>query len=840
MEDAMFGRQLYWSLTIITLFLLVDVGQAADRITLAETNWDQYAPRGKEVDCIYGDTVLRNDKIVIVIAKPISTRNANMTVRRVGGAIIDMTEVSSPNDQLSAYYPAGGLLDFDESQQLESISGKAEVSYTLTSRARENQARVELTYRLRDGEPYLWLETVWSNPHENPVVLELVDGIRADHSFISRIDETRNLFLTHDYWWRQAYGSIAEDHTVQRVEDVERGRMMVLRYSTDKQPPTLANGETYRLVRRVFPGKDALSVIAVADQILGESTVGTIVRVRDANGGVARAKVTVQQKDGEQSTGQTDDRGELTLRLRKGVYSLNVQALGRPAVDVALDLIANDSSGSVDISLELPGYITGNISDNDGKPLACKVELQGINNTESPNFGPDSGIYGVRNVVYTPDGVFRREIAPGQYRVIVSHGPEFDAVVKTVEVRRGEQTTLNEVLARSVDSTGWISSDFHSHASPSGDNTASQLGRVLNLLCEHIEFAPCTEHNRISTYVPHLKKLKALDRMATCSGIELTGSPLPVNHQNAFPLKHYPRRQDGGGPQTDDNPVVQIERLAMWDEQSEKLVQENHPHLIQILGDRDLDRTADGGFEKMFGFMDAIEVHPPYTILSTPTAAPAPRERPNVIFNWMQLLNLGYRITGVVNTDAHYNFHGSGWLRNYIKCSTDDVTKISVSEIVTASENGNLVMTNGPFMEVAMSTEGSESKLPGEDLSCTNGKGELRVRVQCANWLDINRVQVMVNGRPAEAMNFVRRTKPEFFGNGVVKFDQKIKFELKEDAHIIVVAIGEGLTLGPVVGPTHAEEPPAAVSNPIFVDVDGNGFQPNGDQLDYPLPIANN
>jgi hypothetical protein len=25
------------------------------------------------------------------------------------------------------------------------------------------------------------------------------------------------------------------------------------------------------------------------------------------------------------------------------------------------------------------------------------------------------------------------------------------------------------------------------------------------------------------------------------------------------------------------------------------------------------------------------------------------------------------------------------------------------------------------------------------------------------------------------------------------------------------------------------------VANPIFVDVDGDGFQPNGDQLDLPL-----
>ena len=202
-------------------------------------------------------------------------------------------------------------------------------------------------------------------------------------------------------------------------------------------------------------------------------------------------------------------------------------------------------------------------------------------------------------------------------------------------------------------------------------------------------------------------------------------------------------------------------------------------------------------------------------------------------------MNLGYHITGVVNTDAHYNFHGSGWLRNYIKCSTDDVTKTRVDEVVRSSENGILIMTNGSFMKVSIRSQdsGAEPSLPGQDLFCPDGNGELYVRVQCANWLDINRVQVILNGRPAKNKNFVRREQPELFGSDIVKFDHNIDIELRVDAHVIVMTIGDGLVLGPVVGPSYSEDQPAAVSNPIFSDVDGNGFRPNGDQLDYPLPI---
>ena len=51
-----------------------------------------------------------------------------------------------------------------------------------------------------------------------------------------------------------------------------------------------------------------------------------------------------------------------------------------------------------------------------------------------------------------------------------------------------------------------------------------------------------------------------------------------------------------------------------------------------------------------------------------------------------------------------------------------------------------------------------------------------------------------------------------------------------------MATIGEGLQLGAVMGPDFGKQPPAAVSNPIFIDVDGNGFQSNRDDLGIPFP----
>lgn len=509
-----------------------------------------------------------------------------------------------------------------------------------------------------------------------------------------------------------------------------------------------------------------------------------------------------------------------------------------------VDLPPEDDSLKLAVQRPLPGLVAATISGVNGGPIPCKVQFRGrpadANGpaTADPDFGPDSTHTAVKNLRYSHDGRFTQEIAPGRYDVLISYGPEYDAVTTTIEVWAGQETPLVATLERVVDTTGWISSDFHSHSTPSGDNTSSQFGRVQNLLCEHLEFNPCTEHNRISSYVPHLETLGVSHLMATCTGMELTGSLLPVNHQNAFPLVEKRYTQDGGGPVVNnEDPVRQVERLALWDDGAEKVVQMNHPNLVQVLGDRDLDGTPDGGFEAMLGFVDVIEVHPPAAIFQPQHKLDDPRKPPATIFSWMQMLNLGYRVPGVVNTDAHYNFHGSGWLRNYIKSPTDDPAEIDVADIVRASERGEIVMTNGPFLEVTARTGDDETVTsPGGHLTAVDGEVVLEVRVQCPNWFDIDRVQIFVNGRPDPALNFTRREHPELFSRDVVRFEHTIPVLLDQDAHLIVATIGEESQLGMVMGPDHAASKPVAVSNPIFADTDGDGFTANGDLLDLPIP----
>jgi len=825
-----------------------DLCHAAEVARLSPDTWDAFAPQGKEVDCIYGDYVLRNDQLVAVIAEPLRTRNANMTVRSVGGMIIDLTRIDRQNDQLSAYHPNGmPLVVGDPSRVAITVDETSVPPGALVSRKGrritwEASARsqdgldVTIRYTLVDGEPYLLVETEINNPSDKEVSRDISDLIRADGPFAFGNDEATGMFWAHEEWYQQAYGVIVEGRTPKR----SGGRGSVLLLETDGSATVkFSPGKSHTIRRKIFPADSQLQLQGIANQLAGKSVVPIAVEVTDPAGAVARAKITLIRDGKPVGSARTADDGLARFALPAGPYELRAEALGRSSVTFNGD---TSSVSRAEIRMDGCGYVAARIVDQTGAPIPCKIAFHGIGGTQSPNFGPTSEAVAVGNLHYSHNGTFRQEIGPGSYEVIVSRGPEYDAVFAEIEVKRGEETELTATLQRVVDTKGWISSDFHSHSTPSGDNTGRQLGRVLNLLCEHIEFGPCTEHNRIDSYLPHLQRLQVEHLMATCTGMELTGSLLPVNHQNAFPLLHRPRTQDGGGPTIDGNPLLQIERLAMWDNKSDKLVQENHPNLVQIIGDRNLDGQPDGGFEKMFGFMDVMEVHPPAGIFNKPTRDAKGQLTRNPIFHWMQLLNLGYRIPGVVNTDAHYNFHESGWLRNYFKSPTDLPAEVETMDVVHTTEKGNLIMTTGPFLEVSLTpaTDNNPvSAFPGDDVKLPAGKADLHVRVQCANWLDVNRVQVFVNGRAIESLNFTRRTHPDRFTNDVVKFDAVVPLELKTDAHVIVATIGEGLVLGRVMGPKWGgEAPPVAVANPFFVDVDGDGFQANGDLLDLDLPLG--
>lgn len=820
---------------------------------LMEANWGQLVPEGKEVDAIYGDVVLRNGHLTAVIAEPKATRHANMTTKDVGGCLIDLTARNAQSDQLAVFYPGKKGVTY-QSRAIKTngatdgtapIQQAEQVEVSVTAPASAERPEIVTTYSLGKSDEFLTVVTTYRNTGSAAITVNLEDEFRADggkEDMPRSPNGTTDAFWLHDRYWGQAYLLEVDGRKVQLNSDA---RTSQLKYVDDagEFKVLIPAGQSVALTRRLYAGASRVDTLAAQQRHSKKAvTPVELVFVNSKNTPLRRAQVEFSTGQNIYGSANTDEHGRIQTALPPGEYELKIRSIGQ-VIGKDLKLTVGTTpltNHQVSLPWENFGRASVKITDVAGGPIPCKVEFIPQEEGRKLDFGPETAEFAVRNVYYSPNGDFIQPLPPGKYDVTISHGPEFDAVFTEIEIKPFSPTPLQTQLKRTVDTKGWVSSDFHSHSSPSGDNTGSQFGRVLNLVAEHIEFAPCTEHNRVSTYQPHIDRLKIGKFISSVEGVELTGSPLPLNHQNAFPMKYTPRTQDGGGPTTASNVEEQIERLALWDDRSEKLVQVNHPDMGWMFYDKDGNGEPDAGNERAFPFMDVIEIHPIQNALdlSPFTTFPNGSRFHNTIFRWLQLLNQGFRIYGVVNTDAHYNFHGSGSLRNWIQSPTDEPSEIKYMDMVHAAEQGRMVMSNGPFLEVwASETGGTKSVTSGQDLPAASKKVTLSVKAQCPNWIDLDRMFVLVNGRIHPQHNYFREQHPDVFRSGNVKIDRKLEVTLEGDAHIIVVVGDLGSDLSKVLGSTDGKMPATALTNPIFIDVDGNGFQPNKDTLDAPLPV---
>src|SRR5205814_1523129 len=127
-----------------------------------------------------------NDQLIAVVAHPKRGRHANMTVREVGGCLIDLTRRDRQSDQLSAFYPGASARDFRfagieveapttyEVAELENVFVRARrVTLRLVASPRDQAADVEVAYTLEDGRPFLLVTTTFANRGAAPVDAEL-------------------------------------------------------------------------------------------------------------------------------------------------------------------------------------------------------------------------------------------------------------------------------------------------------------------------------------------------------------------------------------------------------------------------------------------------------------------------------------------------------------------------------------------------------------------------------------------------------------------------------------------------------------------------------------------
>jgi hypothetical protein len=112
---------------------------------------------------------------------------------------------------------------------------------------------------------------------------------------------------------------------------------------------------------------------------------------------------------------------------------------------------------------EAKGVLEASVADELSRAIPAKLSFFGIGGTKTPNFGNDGNETGVNRFVWSGSGHFERSLAPGNYRVLATAGPERAAERWDVTIQAGQTTKVSGKLPRLIETPGWISADLHLH-----------------------------------------------------------------------------------------------------------------------------------------------------------------------------------------------------------------------------------------------------------------------------------------------------------------------------------------------------------------------------------------
>ena len=510
----------------------------------------------------------------------------------------------------------------------------------------------------------------------------------------------------------------------------------------------------------------------------------------------------------------------LEIPLPPGLY--NAKANFFPAVEERLLHIAAGQENRCILSDPPHGTIKVSIRTGDGDYVPGKVTFLGLDPTKSPYFEPENPIETGRGWETFKNSCFPGEegqdvkLPVGNYLVCASRGPEYTMETKIVEVFQDETEELVFRIDKVVNTENLISVDPHMHTIYS-DGRVDIAERIRSVVAEGVDVAVATDHNYINDYRPVLRKLGLNKYLATIVGNEVTTGG--VIHYNTYPLRCREGEQNNGAiypHRKTATPLFQDSRKN----DPEALLQVNHPrsgtigYFNNFALDPESAAFADKHLDLNFDVLEAL--NGPYVYSSNERS----------INDWLNLMNRGYFFPIVASSDSHTIDGGQpGYSRTYVFYDGKKGDDLDAASIIRAMKKGHSFATNGPLVDFKI----NGTHIPGDYFTARSGKAEIAVTVESAPWISVGEVRLIINGK--RKIVFPVETP----SGSVVKFAGKIELPLERDCYIAAEVLGDK-SLFPVHqararnGLRENATLPYAVTNPIFIDVDGNG------KFDPPLP----
>ena len=187
------------------------------------------------------------------------------------------------------------------------------------------------------------------------------------------------------------------------------------------------------------------------------------------------------------------------------------------------------------------GILTFNIIDSTGDPIPARltfVDSIGKNRDLFPNPDADPTKLALRkHAVYTLEGHGSITVPVGSWDVMASHGIEWSIDTTHLEIVEGSEHEWTARLVHEVDTTDWISGDFHLHTlTYSGHGDSNMNERIISIVGEGVEFAVATDHNYNTDYQPIIDQLGAHEHLTAVVGNGVSTRYGPMNCSPKFVL----------------------------------------------------------------------------------------------------------------------------------------------------------------------------------------------------------------------------------------------------------------------------------------------------------------
>ncbi|HJV48913.1 MAG TPA: hypothetical protein VJ549_06535 [Geothrix sp.] len=203
----------------------------------------------------------------------------------------------------------------------------------------------------------------------------------------------------------------------------------------------------------------------------------------------------------------------------------------------------------------------------------------------------------------------------------------------------------------------------------------------------------------------------------------------------------------------------------------------------------------------------------------------------NVRADWFALLNQqapGAFTKGLGLSAAHFSLDTPvGLARTYLKVGTTPLTQDTLDPVLTALRSGAAVASTGPMLDVSVGGVG-----PGGLVAGPASSVDVNIALYAPDWVPVDEVRVVVNGTaPIQVplASFTASTSDSRLRTATVT----VPMPAGKDAWLVVEAGVSRAQTGPYLPGTPWNKImkgiyPIAITNPIFVDVNGGGYTPPG------------